>query len=114
MTSKSSELFNEWANSSAPLYMQYYFWNVTNQCLGSSAGDQPGSQLSDDVAVNGQAPNVTLIGPFTYIEKRIKTNITFYNDDTEIDYVYTRIFYPIDVICTPEQYLTQVCMGCEV
>ena len=33
VTSASSQFYDEWSNSSVPLYMQYYFWNLLNPCM---------------------------------------------------------------------------------
>jgi len=92
ITSPSSELYGEWSDPSAPLYMQYYFWNVTNAW---------------DVTYNGSLPNVELVGPFTYEEKRIKSGIEWVQNGDAINYTYTRMFYPIDVNCTEDQFLSE-------
>jgi hypothetical protein len=36
VTSNSTQLYKDWQDPSAPLYMQYYFWNLTNQCMSLS------------------------------------------------------------------------------
>ncbi|XP_067846352.1 lysosome membrane protein 2-like [Heptranchias perlo] len=56
--------FETWKNPPPPIYMQFYFFNVTNP----------------DEVLNGGKPFLEEKGPYTYREYRPKENVTFMND----------------------------------
>ena len=64
---------------------------------------RPSSVLigADDVRYNGALPNVSLLGPFTYVEQRVKHNITWTNDGEDIQFLYNRTFVYYDTPCPP-------------
>lgn len=66
----SSKSFPAWSKPSLPIYMKFHFFNVTNV---------------DDVMA-GAKPIVNEVGPYVYLEKREKTNITFNDDNSEVSY----------------------------
>uniref|UniRef100_A0AAY4C362 Uncharacterized protein n=1 Tax=Denticeps clupeoides TaxID=299321 RepID=A0AAY4C362_9TELE len=63
-----SRVLDSWINPPPPVYMQYYFFNVTNP----------------DVILAGGKPSVTQIGPYTYREYRPRENVTFLENGTKI------------------------------
>lgn len=76
------------------MYMTWYMFNVTNP---------------DDVT-QGAKPNVTLVGPFNYLETRIKHNWSWNGDKTRVQYFYNRTFTRIETPCPPgELYPTILC-----
>lgn len=65
---ENSRVLDSWINPPPPVYMQYYFFNVTNP----------------DVVVDGGKPKVTQIGPYTYREYRPRENVSFLENGTKI------------------------------
>ncbi|CAC5419753.1 SCARB2 [Mytilus coruscus] len=72
---KGGVLYDLWKETPIPIYMQFYMFNVTNVYE----------------ILNGGKPYVTQKGPYTYIEKREKFNITFHPNGT-VSYRQKRIF----------------------
>ncbi|XP_077132234.1 lysosome membrane protein 2 [Ranitomeya variabilis] len=83
-----TEVFNDWVNPPPPIYMQFYFFNVTNplEVLG------------------GEKPVVDEIGPYTYREYRPKENVEFLRNGTEVFAVNpkTYIFEPNKSVGDPK------------
>ena len=77
MTSTSALFYSIWQDPPLDIYMQFYFWNVTN---------------ANDVINNGAKPNVALAGPYSYLEKRIKWGIEWSNNSEVMTYRYNRTF----------------------
>ncbi|NP_001088246.1 uncharacterized protein LOC495077 [Xenopus laevis] len=71
-----SEVFEDWANPPPPVYMQFYFFNVTN----------PLEILS------GEKPFVHEIGPYTYREYRPRENITFSVNETKVSAITPKTY----------------------
>lgn len=67
----SSEGFNTWKEPPAPIYISFYFFNVSN---------------AEDIIKNGSKPILKEFGPFTYREYRKKTDIDFYDNGDKIRY----------------------------
>ncbi|XP_076127297.1 lysosome membrane protein 2a [Alosa pseudoharengus] len=65
---ENSRVLDAWINPPPPVYMQYYFFNVTNP----------------DVVMAGGKPSVTQIGPYTYREYRPRENVSFLENGTKI------------------------------
>uniref|UniRef100_A0AAY4ER49 Uncharacterized protein n=1 Tax=Denticeps clupeoides TaxID=299321 RepID=A0AAY4ER49_9TELE len=63
-----SQTFDIWQNPPAPVYMQYYFFNLTN----------PAEVL------DGDKPAVVEIGPYTYREYRPMTDVEFLENGTKV------------------------------
>ncbi|CAI2725804.1 unnamed protein product [Schistosoma spindalis] len=59
-----SMIYNEWLQPSIPIYIQFYIFNLTNPIEFQS----------------GHKPTIQQLGPYTYIEKRLKFNITQINE----------------------------------
>uniref|UniRef100_A0A3Q2ST58 Scavenger receptor class B, member 2a n=1 Tax=Fundulus heteroclitus TaxID=8078 RepID=A0A3Q2ST58_FUNHE len=65
---EKSQVFESWKNPPPPVYMEYYFFNVTN----------PEEFLA------GKKASVQQIGPYTYREYRPRENVTFLENGTKI------------------------------
>ncbi|XP_047228869.1 lysosome membrane protein 2c isoform X1 [Girardinichthys multiradiatus] len=63
-----TEAFGAWADPPAPIYMQFYFFNLTN----------PGEVL------DGERPAVVEIGPYTYREYRPMEDVVFHDNGTRV------------------------------
>ncbi|XP_067340661.1 lysosome membrane protein 2c isoform X2 [Channa argus] len=75
-----TEVFEAWENPPAPVYMQFYFFNLTN----------PQEML------DGERPAVVEIGPYTYREYRPMEEVIFQDNGTKVTAVNTKtyIFQP--------------------
>ncbi|CAB1447869.1 unnamed protein product [Pleuronectes platessa] len=75
-----TETFEAWENPPAPIYMQFYFFNVTNPLE----------------VLDGDRPAVMEIGPYTYREYRPMEQVNFLDNDTKVAAVNTKtyIFQP--------------------
>ncbi|CAH8429427.1 unnamed protein product [Schistosoma rodhaini] len=58
-----STLYSEWLQPSVPIFIQFYFFNLTNPSEFQS----------------GHKPHIQQLGPYTYYEKRAKFNISHEN-----------------------------------
>ncbi|XP_023684494.2 lysosome membrane protein 2-like [Paramormyrops kingsleyae] len=65
---EGSRVFESWKNPPPPVYMQYYFYNVTNP---------------EEFLAGGRAA-VTQMGPYTYREYRPRENVTFVENGTKV------------------------------
>lgn len=63
-----TEAFSVWQNPPPPVYMQFYFFNLTN----------PAEVL------DGSKPSVVQIGPYTYREYRPMEEVTFLENGTKV------------------------------
>ncbi|KAJ0015391.1 hypothetical protein NQD34_009011 [Periophthalmus magnuspinnatus] len=75
-----TEAFNAWENPPAPIYMQFYFFNLTNPLE----------------VLDGDRPAVVEIGPYTYREYRPMEEVSFSENGTKVSAVNTKtyIFQP--------------------
>lgn len=75
-----TEAFDVWENPPAPIYMQFYFFNLTNPLE----------------VLDGNRPAVVEIGPYTYREYRPMEEISFLDNGTKVSAVNTKtyIFQP--------------------
>ncbi|XP_017267884.1 lysosome membrane protein 2a isoform X2 [Kryptolebias marmoratus] len=65
---EKSQVFESWKNPPPPVYMEYYFFNVTNP----------------EVFLAGGKASVQQIGPYTYREYRPRENVTFLENGTKV------------------------------
>ncbi|KAM8743815.1 lysosome membrane protein 2c [Acanthopagrus schlegelii] len=72
--------FEAWENPPAPIYMQFYFFNLTNPME----------------VLDGDRPAVVEIGPYTYREYRPMEQVNFQENGTKVSAVNTKtyIFQP--------------------
>ncbi|KAM8885395.1 lysosome membrane protein 2a isoform 2-T2 [Spinachia spinachia] len=73
---EKSQMFEAWKNPPPPVYMEYYFFNVTNP----------------EVFLAGGKAAVTQIGPYTYREYRPRENVTFLENGTMVYAVNPKTF----------------------
>ncbi|KAG9261839.1 lysosome membrane protein 2a isoform X1 [Astyanax mexicanus] len=66
---ENSRVLGGWINPPPPVYMQYFFFNVTNP---------------DEFLAGKAKPHVTQMGPYTYREYRPRENVTFLENGTKI------------------------------
>ncbi|XP_076853930.1 lysosome membrane protein 2a [Brachyhypopomus gauderio] len=66
---KNSRVLDGWINPPPPVYMQYFFFNITN---------------SEDFLAGRAKPHVTQMGPYTYREYRPRENVTYLENGTKI------------------------------
>ncbi|KAM9841875.1 lysosome membrane protein 2c [Aulostomus maculatus] len=75
-----TDAFNAWKDPPAPIYMQFYFFNLTNPIE----------------VLEGARPAVVETGPYTYREYRPMEGVTFQDNGTKVSAVNTKtyIFQP--------------------
>uniref|UniRef100_A0A8C7Q570 Uncharacterized protein n=1 Tax=Oncorhynchus mykiss TaxID=8022 RepID=A0A8C7Q570_ONCMY len=73
---KGSRVFETWKNPPPPVFMQYFFFNVTNP----------------DEFLDGAKPVVSQVGPYTYREYRPKENVTFVDNGTRVSAYQPKTF----------------------
>ncbi|KAL7836682.1 hypothetical protein AOLI_G00279660 [Acnodon oligacanthus] len=66
---ENSRVLGGWINPPVPVYMQYFFFNVTNP---------------EEFLAGRAKPHVTQMGPYTYREYRPRENVTFLENGTKI------------------------------
>lgn len=71
-----TEAFSAWEDPPAPIYMQFYFFNLTNPLE----------------VLEGERPAVVEIGPYTYREYRPMEDITFLDNGTRVSAVNTKTY----------------------
>ncbi|XP_053317639.1 lysosome membrane protein 2 [Spea bombifrons] len=86
-----TEVYEDWINPPPPIYMQFYFFNVTN----------PLEILS------GEKPIVQEIGPYTYREYRPRENVSFLDNGTAVSATTpkTYVFEPDKSVSDPHEDL---------
>uniref|UniRef100_A0A1A8HEK3 Scavenger receptor class B, member 2 n=1 Tax=Nothobranchius korthausae TaxID=1143690 RepID=A0A1A8HEK3_9TELE len=71
-----TEAFEAWEDPPAPIYMQFYFFNVTNP----------------EEVLDGERPAVVEIGPYTYREYRPMENVVFKENGTRVSAVNPKTY----------------------
>ncbi|AWP15161.1 putative lysosome membrane protein 2-like [Scophthalmus maximus] len=71
-----TEAFEAWENPPAPIYMQFYFFNLTNPLE----------------VLDGDRPAVVEIGPYTYREYRPMEQVSFNDNGTKVTAVNTKTY----------------------
>ncbi|KAM8828977.1 lysosome membrane protein 2-like [Spinachia spinachia] len=62
---EGSRVFESWKSPPPPVYMEYFFFNMTNE----------------DAFLKGAKPQVTQVGPYTYREYRYKDNVSMLDNN---------------------------------
>ncbi|XP_018517966.1 lysosome membrane protein 2 isoform X1 [Lates calcarifer] len=73
---EGSRVFESWKTPPPPVYMEFFFFNVTNV----------------DEVLTGAKPVVNQVGPYTYREYRYKDNVTMVEDGTLVSAYNTKSF----------------------
>ncbi|XP_062868043.1 lysosome membrane protein 2 [Trichomycterus rosablanca] len=73
---EGSRVFQSWKNPPPPVFMEFFFFNVTNP----------------DEFMAGAKPRLTHMGPYTYREYRPKENVTFVENGTKVSALTTKSF----------------------
>uniref|UniRef100_UPI0037E9968B lysosome membrane protein 2c n=1 Tax=Semicossyphus pulcher TaxID=241346 RepID=UPI0037E9968B len=71
-----TEAYKAWESPPAPIYMQFYFFNVTNPME----------------VLDGDRPAVVEVGPYTYREYRPMEQVNFHNNGTKVAAVNTKTY----------------------
>ncbi|XP_020485537.2 lysosome membrane protein 2c [Labrus bergylta] len=71
-----TDAFKAWENPPAPIYMQFYFFNVTNPME----------------VLDGDRPAVVEVGPYTYREYRPMEQVNFNSNGTKVGAVNTKTY----------------------
>ncbi|XP_077593507.1 lysosome membrane protein 2-like isoform X1 [Stigmatopora nigra] len=73
---EGSRVFESWKRPPPPVYMEYFFFNVTNE----------------EEILNGAKPVVNQVGPYTYREYRYKENVSMVDNDKMVSGYNTKSF----------------------
>ncbi|XP_068608935.1 LOW QUALITY PROTEIN: lysosome membrane protein 2-like [Brachionichthys hirsutus] len=73
---EGSRVFESWKTPPPPVYMEFFFFNVTNV----------------NEFLNGARPEVQQVGPYTYREYRYKENVSSVEDDSKVSAYTTKSF----------------------
>ncbi|XP_073727741.1 lysosome membrane protein 2 [Misgurnus anguillicaudatus] len=74
---EGSKIFANWKNPPPPIFLEFFFFNVTNP----------------DAFLKGEAkPQVTEMGPYTFRQYRPKQNVTFVDNGTKVS-AYTAKYF---------------------
>ncbi|XP_035463215.2 lysosome membrane protein 2 isoform X1 [Scophthalmus maximus] len=73
---EGSRVFESWKTPPPPVYMEYFFFNVTNL----------------DEFMKGAKPEVKQVGPYTYREYRYKDNVSMVDNGTMVSAYNTKSF----------------------
>ncbi|XP_077398838.1 lysosome membrane protein 2c [Vanacampus margaritifer] len=85
-----TEAFDAWEDPPAPIYMQFYFFNLTNPLE----------------VLDGDRPAVLEVGPYTYREYRPMEEVTFQDNGTKVSAVNTKTYiFQRDMSRGPESEL---------
>uniref|UniRef100_A0A3P9KWZ4 Scavenger receptor class B, member 2c n=1 Tax=Oryzias latipes TaxID=8090 RepID=A0A3P9KWZ4_ORYLA len=71
-----TDAFEAWADPPAPIYMQFYFFNLTNP----------------EEVLKGERPAVVELGPYTYREYRPMEEVDFLENGTKVAAVNTKTY----------------------
>nr|XP_060635358.1 lysosome membrane protein 2 isoform X1 [Anolis sagrei ordinatus] len=72
-----SEVFEMWEESPPPVYMQFYFFNLTNPLE----------------VLQGEKPLVLEVGPYTYRETRPRVAVHILDNDTEVSSLNPKTYF---------------------
>lgn len=73
---EGSKVFGTWKNPPPPVFMEFFFYNVTNP----------------EEFMEGKKPRVNTMGPYTYREYRPKINVTFVEDGKKVSALTPKTF----------------------
>ncbi|KAL1443050.1 hypothetical protein MTO96_000939 [Rhipicephalus appendiculatus] len=73
----SSEIYSSWQRAPIPIYLKYYFFNMTNP---------------DEIIAGTEKPRLQEVGPYTFLETREKVNITW-NPNGTVSYRQVKRYY---------------------
>ena len=78
----TSKTFEPWSNpGKLPVTMEFRFFNIKNNLDTKSSGES-----TDTPVEEGGTPVVEEIGPYVYRETRVRSNVTFNDEQTELTF----------------------------
>ncbi|XP_060791558.1 lysosome membrane protein 2 [Neoarius graeffei] len=89
---EGSKVFQTWKNPPPPVFMEFFFFNVTN----------PNEFMA------GEKPRVTHMGPYTYREYRPKVNVTFVENGTKVSALTPKTFVFVPEMSAGDPSVDQV------
>lgn len=87
--------YNNWIETPIPMYLKFMMFNWTN---------------ADEIQALNYKPNLTEVGPYVFLEKHTRVNITFHpeNDTVSYDQIRTWHFMPNMSVGTLDDNITNV------
>ncbi|KAL7042985.1 hypothetical protein ACKWTF_001355 [Chironomus riparius] len=70
--------YDNWKETPIPMYLEIYLFNWTN---------------SDEIHNRSVKPNFVEMGPYVFHEKHIRTNISWSDDSTTVDFYQKRVWH---------------------
>jgi hypothetical protein len=70
--------YDNWKETPIPMYLEVYFFNWTNY---------------EDVRNASIKPKFDEMGPYVFLEKHIRVNVTWLENDTVVDYYQKRVWH---------------------
>ncbi|KAG5674505.1 hypothetical protein PVAND_004467 [Polypedilum vanderplanki] len=70
--------YENWKETPVPMYLEIYLFNWTN---------------ADQLYNTSVTPNFVEMGPYVFLEKHIRTNVTWSNDETTVDFYQKRVWH---------------------
>ncbi|CAG0920708.1 unnamed protein product [Notodromas monacha] len=77
---KGSEAYKNFEVTPIDIYMKFFIFNITNFDEAETAG-------------KNWKPKVQEVGPYTYVEKRFKENISFINNKEQVEFLQIKTFH---------------------
>lgn len=80
LSSPSSDVYSGWKLAPIPIYVKFYFFNVTNPSA---------------IVAGTSEPILQELGPYTFLEVREKINVTWNHEDGLVSYQQLARYHPI-------------------
>lgn len=92
---KGSLNYNNWIETPIPMYLKFMMFNWTN---------------AHEIQATNYKPNLTEVGPYVFLEKHTRVNVTFHpeNDTVSFDQIRTWHFMPNMSVGTLDDNITNV------
>lgn len=74
-----SIIYDNWKETPVPMYLEVYMWNWTNA-----------EEITNYTNVK---PNFVELGPYVFLEKHIRKNVTFSENGSTVDFLQRRVWH---------------------